>query len=309
MKIGYPSINLSIDRRAGRPFVVLQRRSARALNEAKANIGELEQILQYNLEHNLMFFRIRPDLIPFASDPKVDVDWQKELGDPLRKIGGFIRAHNMRINIHPDLYTMINHPDQQQLNNAIRDLHYQAELLDLMELDSSAKIQVHVGERFSHDKEASIRAFEERFVTLDDVIKRRMVIENENVMCTFKDCLGIHVRTGLPIVPDVLHHEITGGSDGIRRVLELASETWGACDGMMMVDYSSQDPGRMTGKHAPGIKMEHFKAFIDASLEFDFDLMMEHKDRESSALKAYEYLKDDPRVRRGLTEPPAASCD
>ncbi|MFA6035306.1 MAG: hypothetical protein WC889_20585, partial [Myxococcota bacterium] len=60
MKIGYPSINLSIDRRAGRPFVVLQRRSARALNEAKANIGELEQILQYNLEHNLMFFRIRP---------------------------------------------------------------------------------------------------------------------------------------------------------------------------------------------------------------------------------------------------------
>lgn len=69
-------------------------------------------------------------------------------------------------------------------------------------------LQIHAGERFHGDKAASIGRFVERFALLDDLIKRRLVIENENVLCTVKDCLAIHIRTGLPIVPDVLHHEI-----------------------------------------------------------------------------------------------------
>jgi UV DNA damage endonuclease len=308
MKIGYPSINLAIDRRIGRPFTVLSRKKERVLAEARRNIRELQEILIFNVAHGLLFFRIRPDLIPMASDPAVDLNWQGEFEAELEGIGDYIREHKIRINIHPDLFTMINHPDGKQVNQSIRDLFHQAELMDLMGLDSSAKIQVHAGERFNKDKGGSIGAFIERFKVLDDRIKRRMVIENENVLCTFRDCMEIYIQTGLPIVPDVLHHEIHGGDDGIRKVLELASETWQVCDGPMMVDYSSQDPGRMTGKHAPSINLEHFRAFIYATKDIDFDLMLEHKDRENSAVAALKELQSDPRYQRGLTQSLPPEC-
>jgi UV DNA damage endonuclease len=214
----------------------------------------------------------------------------------------------MRLSIHPDLFMMLNHPDPKQLNQSIRDLSHQAALLDLMGLDQGHKIQIHAGERFHGDKAASIDRFVERFALLDDRIKRRVVIENENVLCTVKDCLAIHIRTGLPIVPDVLHHEITAGDEGIHRVLEQCGETWGGCDGPMMVDYSSQQPGKMSGKHAETLNFVHFRSFVEATAGFDFDLMMENKDREKSALEAYNLLKADPRVLRGLRSAPA-SCE
>jgi UV DNA damage endonuclease len=308
LKIGYPSINLAIDRRIGKPFTVLSRKRDRIMIEARRNIEELRQILAFNVENNLLFFRIRPDLIPLASDPKLNIEWQKEFAADLKDIGRFIKSHNIRINIHADLFTMINHPDESQLNQSIRDLYYQAELIDMMGLDQTAKLQVHAGERFKQDKGGSIGSFIERFKVLDDIIKKRMVIENENVLCTFKDCMDIHIMTGLPILPDVLHHELSGGSDGIHKVLELAAETWQVCDGPMMVDYSSQDPGRMSGKHSQSINLEHFRAFIYATKDMNFDMMMELKDRENSALVALRELQSDPRFIRGLKETVPPEC-
>jgi len=310
MKIGYPNINLGIDRHAGKLFTVLSRKRDRILEEARRNVEELEAILKFNVEHNILFFRIRYDLIPFAADEGSGIDWRTEFGSDLARIGRFIRANGIRINIHPDIIIMLNHPDQKFLDKSVGDLKYQAEILDLMGLDQTAKIQVHAGERFNKDKEGSIRRFVERFALLDDRVKRRLVIENENVLCTFRDCMDIHLHTGLPVVPDVLHHEITGrGTEEIGRVLELAMETWQVCDGLMMVDYSSQDPGRMTGKHSPGINMDHFRKFIEASGVMDFDIMLELKDRESSALKAVDVLKDDPRFKEGLIHKPIpAEC-
>jgi len=303
VKIGYASINTTIDRRVGKSFVIFSRKKERVLEDAKANLDELMRILEYNVGHNLLFFRIRPDLIPMASDPKLALNWQNDFGEDLKRIGSYINEHKIRINIHPDLFTMLNHPDPVQLSGAIRDLYYNAELLDLLGLDSSAKIQVHAGERFKHDKQWSIDSFIERFNVLDDRIKQRLVIENENVLCTFRDCMDIHIRTGLPIVPDVLHHEIAQNGEEVHRVLELAQDTWGECDGPMMVDYSSQDPGRMTGKHAISLDPAHFKKFIHVTTDMDFDLMVEHKDRENSAVRVYETIKDDPRVIAGLTSP------
>ena len=308
MKIGYPSFNLTLHPRGDKAFTVTQRAKGRALAQAGEHISELSEILVFNAEKGLLFFRVRPDLIPLAADPAIDLDWAAQFGQRLRGLGDFARAHHIRLSVHADLFTMLNHPDPKQLNASIRDLYYQCELFEVMGLDQSHKIQIHAGERFNKDKERSIAQFCERFAVLDDHIKRRLVIENENVLCTVKDCLGIHIRTGLPIVPDVLHHEITAGDEGIHRVIEQCIDTWGACDGPMMVDYSSQQPGKMSGKHSESLNLVHFRNFVDATRAYDFDLMMENKDREKSALEALHELKDDPRVKRGLETPPA-SCE
>jgi len=42
------------------------------------------------------------------------------------------------------------------------------------------------------------------------------------------------------------------------------------------------------GKHVETINLEHFRRFLEETKPFDFDIMLEIKDKEMSALKAIE---------------------
>jgi UV DNA damage endonuclease len=57
-----------------------------------------------------------------------------------------------------------------------------------------------------------------------------------------------------------------------------------------MVDYSSQEKGERAGRHAEHIDLRHFARFIAATAGMDFDVMLEIKDKEKSALRAREQL-------------------
>ena len=65
-----------------------------------------------------------------------------------------------------------------------------------------------------------------------------------------------------------------------------------------MVDYSSQKPGFRTGSHAETIDLKDFKRFLNESKPYDFDIMLEIKDKESSPLKAVKLAEDDKRFYR-----------
>ena len=58
--------------------------------------------------------------------------------------------------MHPDQFVLLNAPDKGILQRSIADLVYQVQVLDLMGLDRSAKVQVHVGGVYG-DKPASHR--------------------------------------------------------------------------------------------------------------------------------------------------------
>ena len=60
-----------------------------------------------------------------------------------------------------------------------------------------------------------------------------------------------------------------------------------------MVDYSSQERGKIRGRHAEAIDLDHFNNFLEMTKPFDFDLMLEIKDKEKSAVKAVEAATRD----------------
>ena len=65
MRIGYPCINLSPACRSSSTFR-LKSYSARLLREkAAGNLEGLLKILEYNVAHHILFFRITSDLVPF----------------------------------------------------------------------------------------------------------------------------------------------------------------------------------------------------------------------------------------------------
>jgi len=200
--------------------------------------------------------------------------------------------------MHPGQYTILNTLDSRVLSNSIRELQYHADVLDALGLDASAKIQIHVGGVYG-DKDESIWRFIEQYRSLDEAIRRRLVIENDDRSYTVDDCLRIHRETVVPILFDVFHHELTFSGVSITDALADITRTWQPYDGITMVDFSGQRASGPKVGHMESIDASHFQRFLTATQHFDFDLMLEIKDKEISALKAVEIARKDKRFFSG----------
>lgn len=290
MRIGYPCINWTIGCKGDQTFRLKSYSEERLVATVANNLNCLMKMLAFNVDHTLLFFRITSDLVPFASHPINQFNWPRYFKQEFKEIRTFIAKHGIRISMHPDQFTLINSVDTAVFERSVKELLYHVEVLDLMELDSSAKIQIHVGGVYG-EKAKSVQRFITRFRTLDERIRRRLVIENDDKLYGLQDCLQIHAETGIPVLFDVYHHEHNNSGETVREAFDLFTKTWIKKDGIPMVDYSSQQPGERKGKHAESIDLDHFKQFIKETEDFDFDIMLEIKDKERSALKALEVLK------------------
>ena len=309
MKIGYPCINNSIPRNAPSTFRLASFSESKLIQILKGNLIHLNQILKYNVKNNLLFFRISSDLVPFASHPICNFGWYKFFQLEFEQIGDYIKKQNIRISMHPDQFVVLNSPKDKILENSINELKYHCKLLDTMGLDETAKVQIHVGGVYGNKPEAIdrfIKTYNDIHL-IDSSIKTRLVIENDDHLYNIKDCLYINQQTGIPVIFDNLHHECFGGSPKeakteivlVRNPLQKAMSTWkNNNDGFPMVDYSSQDVGddnhviSRKGKHTVTIDPILFKNFLKQTEGLDFDIMLEIKDKEISALKAVELMRE-----------------
>jgi UV DNA damage endonuclease len=298
MRIGYPCINRSIGCTASRTFRLASYTEERMRDTVNKNLACLEKILSYNAMHGMLFFRITSDLVPFASHPVCTFPWQEEFAGMFEKIGEYIRRYGFRISMHPDQFVLLNAPDKGVLQRSIDDLVYQVQVLDLMGLDPSAKVQVHVGGVYG-DKPAGIDRFVKQYDLLDTAIRNRLVIENDERLYSLSDCLAIHGRTGIPVIADAFHHSLLNNREQFTSLLDPIRKTWNVKDGIPMIDYSSQEPGKRVGAHAGHIVAEDFLQFLKETLPADFDIMLEIKDKEKSALAALALARDDPRLVTG----------
>ncbi len=196
--------------------------------------------------------------------------------------------------MHPDQFTLINSLNNEIFENSVRELVYHAQILDLMKLDTSAKIQIHVGGVYK-DKETSLLRFVERFGKLEKIIKRRLAVENDDGRYNLRDCLRINALTEIPVLFDVFHHQVNSSGETIQEAFELFTRTWKIGDGLPMVDYSSQNAEQRMGSHVDSIDLKEFKIFLNESKPYDFDVMLEIKDKEKSAISALRVASQDER--------------
>jgi UV DNA damage endonuclease len=255
-------------------------------------------MLRFNVDHNLLFFRITSGLVPFASHPVCQFDWRRYFKDQLSSIGAFIRVNNIRISMHPGQYTLLNSHDGGILARSIKELQYHADVLDALDLDISAKIQIHIGGVYG-DKHKSVQRFIERYRNLDEALKRRLVIENDDRSYTIDDCMTIYRDTGIPILFDTFHHELNRSRSSSTTALANIARTWQNQDGIPMVDYSYHQNSGLKVNHAESIDISHFERFLTKTQPYDFDIMLEIKDKETSALKAVEIARKDKRFFHG----------
>jgi len=294
MKIGYPCINRTLPCRGNKTFRLASYSKDRFIDTVSNNLDCLQQILSFNLDHNILFFRISSDIIPFASHPVLSIDWNLLFNDRLQETGRFIKENNMRISMHPDQFIVLNSKRKEVVQRSIQELMYHASFLDSLGLDYSSKIQLHVGGVYG-EKEKSMNRFVNNFDLLPRSVKKRLVIENDDRSYTAYDCLKISKQLHIPVLFDVLHHQINKLDESIETIFRLVAETWKNRDGIPMVDYSSQEQNEKTGKHATHINPNDFTNFLRSLNSIDMDIMLEIKDKEKSALEAVSLAKNDSR--------------
>lgn len=292
MKIGYPCINETLDCSSSRTFRLASYSEERLISTVEQNLSCLRRILEFNVAHGLHFFRLTSDLVPFASHPINTYNWQEHFKLTLRRLGDYVKRHNLRISMHPDQFVVLNSPTPQTVQNSIAELVYQGSVLDLMGLDSTAKLQIHGGGAYG-DKESALNRFAEVYHTrLPDNVKARLCVENDDRTYSLTDCLVLHELTGMPIIFDNLHHECVNNGEPMREAVLLAAQTWNPeRDGVLMVDYSAQSPGERKGKHVQSIGEQSFHDFLVETEGIDMDIMLEIKDKEASAHKAVTVAK------------------
>jgi len=289
MKIGYPCLNRTLGCQGNKTFRLKSYSESRLIEAVNNNLSCLLKILRFNLENRILFFRITSDLIPFASHPICKFKWQLHFKDRFKEIGRFIKKHRLRISMHPDQFTLINSINEEIFNRSRRELLYHARVLDLMGLGPDAKIQIHIGGVYG-DKPSSIKRFISRFNLLDMAVRRRLVIENDDLSYTLKDCLLISRKTNTPVLFDIFHHSLNSSGESVTSGIKQAQKTWRKKDGILMVDYSNQRPLAKPGSHAESLDTRKFKKFLKETKAYNFDIMLEIKDKEKSALKALAVL-------------------
>jgi UV DNA damage endonuclease len=90
------------------------------------------------------------------------------------------------------------------VQKSVADLAAQTEMLDLMELGPEAVVVVHAGGTYG-DTDSGCARWIEIYKTLSPEIRRRLVLENDDLRYSAADVLGIHDETGVPLIFDHQH--------------------------------------------------------------------------------------------------------
>ena len=258
---------------------------------AVQNIRDLEKYLHWNLENDILVFRMSSNMIPWGNK----IDWFSfkdfsEIKDVLARCGEFATKHGMRLTMHPGQYCILTSPHQHVIDNSVSDLQMHSYIMDLMGLSRTHynKINIHMGATYG-DKESAIKTFLKNFNKLPDAIKSRLTIENDdkgNMYSTKELFEGIHKNANIPIVFDYHHHRFCTGGQSEEEALRLAVSTWGNIK--PIVHYSESKALNESLK----VKLQAHSDYYLNKVEtygLDLDIMMECKAKELAVMK---YKKD-----------------
>jgi UV DNA damage endonuclease len=194
----------------------------------KCSLEHLDHVLDYLAKERLDMYRLSSDIAPYATHPDMPQfhDMVAESDAELRAFGAKAKALDIRLSFHPSQYVLLNSPDAELTKKSIWDLSSQAEMLDRMELGPEAVMVTHVGGVYD-DREASRARWIQGYERCPEHVRRRLVLENDDIRFDAADVLWIHERTGVPLVFDYQHfwclnHERLD----MRETLERFVATW-----------------------------------------------------------------------------------
>jgi len=243
MNLGYACINMELNARKGDDRITTNRTMIKKTFQEKGldyaselilqNVIDLNQIIDWNEQNNIKFFRMSSDIFPWASE--YYQDWDNVPHIDLIKIwlenaGLKAEEYGQRITSHPGPFNVLVSPNENVVQNTITDLTIHGQIMDFMGLSRTPynKLNIHCNGVYG-DKQSALDRFCKNFERLPESVQTRLTVENDDKasMYSVKELYdGIYKRINIPIVFDYHHHRFCDGGLSEQEALELAMSTW-----------------------------------------------------------------------------------
>ncbi len=242
------------------------------------NVKDLHQLIQWNIVNGYDFYRLSSDMAPWKTeyewDDLKDID---EIKKWFHSAGTMAKTHGVRLTAHPGPFNVLVSPNEQVVENTIKDLTIHGDEFDMMGLSRTPynKLNIHCNGVYG-DKLSAMDRFCKNFERLPESVQTRLTVENDDKasMYSVKDLMYIHERIGIPIVFDYHHHKFCTGDLSEREALELAISTW-PDDIVPVVHYSeSRSKEQLDESIRPQAHSDYVIDYID-TYGHNVDIMVE----------------------------------
>ena len=262
-------------------------------NLALENIRDLVDIIKWNEDNNIRLYRLSGNMFPWMSEYELkDLPTYLRIKTLLEGIGHFVKKHNHRLTFHPGAFCVLASLNPRVVKNSIKELNQHGEIMDLLNLPRNhwAPINIHVNTA-QGGKEEAMERFCEIFPTLNESVKTRLVVENDDKKAQYsvKDLKeGISDVIGCPVMFDYHHHWCYEDPMPVQEAFELARSTWPKgirqCTHYSSCRKLHEDTSVMNRAHADYV-YENIPTF-----GYEVDVEIEAKAKELAVLK---YLEGD----------------
>lgn len=291
IRLGYVGLSKTIDITSSKTITYTNYLKSKDFNKINeliiTNLNNLKEILIYNIKNNIHFFRITSKLIPLATINDISFDYIKPYQKYYNEIAKIIKENNLRIDVHPDQYAVLNSTKKEVVENTFKILKYNYNILNALKIKDKVII-LHIGSNVL-GKENSIKRFINNFNKLPNHIKKCIALENDDKIYNAFDTLNLCNKLKIPMVLDV-HHHICNYTENINY--EKIFKTWKITP---KIHFSS--PKNKTKKdfrsHNDYIDSNSFIEFINQikHLNFNIDIMLEAKFKDDALFKLVRELK------------------
>lgn len=257
----------------------------------KSNLNSLNLLIDYNIRNNIHFFRLSSALIPLATLKDVEFDYITPYLNLYTKMGLKIKQNNIRVDFHPDQFTILNSTKREIVKNSIYSLDYYYSILKALNIENPIII-LHVGSSVL-GKDNSIKRFINNFNKLPNYLKNSIAIENDDKTYNILDVLKLCKKINTPMILDY-HHYICNQSDlNINDYYQEIFKTWKKLRPKIHFSSPKNKTKKEIRSHHDYINSDDFISFINSikHLNTDIDIMIEAKAKDEAIFKLIRELK------------------
>jgi len=192
------------------------------------SLAYLRDIFLYLKRQDIRMYRMAADLAPYVVHPDMP-EFHSQIEEctaELAAVGELAIESNLRLSFHLPLTSVLNAQDETIAQQSSQSAVAHGRILEAMGLGPEAVLVTHVGGLYG-DRKSALGRFVERFERLPEVVRRRLVLENDDKRFSVPDIQRVHERTGIPLVFDYLHFRNFNpqGLDG-AQALDVCLRSW-----------------------------------------------------------------------------------
>lgn len=242
------------------------------------NLYNVYKILLWCIENGIGLYRLSSDLIPLATYVP-DWHWWEDydIKNMCERIKEIVNKGIVRISMHPDQFCVLNSEKAEVVKGSIAILEHHNRLSNMV---ANKIIVLHVGSGAGGKIKAAER-FVINFSSLDEDIKEKIALENDDRIFNAEDVLALCERLGVPMVLDIHHHNCNHENDNLPELINRIKSTWKGR--RPKVHLSSGRSCPTDRHHADFIDFEDYKRALEL-VKDDFDIMLECKEKDLAVL-------------------------